>query len=133
MNTKQNSRVLSATISTILAAVSPALCAQDAVLDTVTVTATRRTESLQEVPLNIAAVSGSQIEEQGIGNLVDVSRTVPGLFVLDQGGRAANAIIVRGLNADPIQGTEALGNDGGGTKTELVGMSSSGCRSRSSK
>lgn len=116
------SRILAATIAVVLATAATGAHAQDEdVIADVTVTATRRAESLQEVPLNIAAIDSKVIEQQGLSDLVEVSRTVPGLFVIDQGGRAANAIIVRGLNADPVQGTEALGNTGGGTVATYVG------------
>jgi len=116
------SRSLAAAISAALAAVAPAV-AEDAlkVLDAVTVTATRRSENIQDVPLNIAAVSSDLIQEKGINNLAEMARSVPGLFVIDQGARASNAIIVRGLNADPIGGTEGLGNGGGGTVATYVG------------
>jgi outer membrane receptor protein involved in Fe transport len=90
-------------------------------LDTVTVTATRRAESVQQVPLNITALAGENLREEGISSLVDIGRSVPGLFVLDQGGRTSNQIIVRGLNADPVAASEALGNGGGGTVATYVG------------
>ena len=119
---RATSPILAATISVVLAAAATGARAQDEdVIANVTVTATRRAESIQEVPLNIAAIDSNLIQQQGLSDLVEVSRTVPGLFVLDQGGRAANAIIVRGLNADPVQGTEALGNTGGGTVATYVG------------
>lgn len=90
-------------------------------LDTITVTATRRAESVQNVPLNITALSGDTLIEEGVGSLSELGRTVPGLYVLDQGSRATNQIIVRGLNADPIAASEALGNGGGGTVATYVG------------
>jgi outer membrane receptor protein involved in Fe transport len=121
-SSRASSRTLSATIAAVLATAAPGARAQDDdVIANVTVTATRRAESIQEVPLNIAAIGGDRIAQQGLSDLVEVSRTVPGLFVLDQGGRAANAIIVRGLNAAPVTGTEALGNTGGGTVATYVG------------
>lgn len=90
-------------------------------LDTVTVTATRRAESVQDVPLNITALSGDNLREEGVGSLVEIGRSVPGLYVLDQGGRTSNQIIVRGLNADPVAASEALGNGSGGTVATYVG------------
>jgi len=118
----RNSAVLAAAVSTILSSASTAGAQETAkTFDEVIVTATRRSESVQDVPLNIAAVGDEIIEERGITNLADLSRSVPGLFVIDQGPRAANAIVVRGLNADPIGGTEALGNAGGGTVATYVG------------
>ncbi len=90
-------------------------------LDSITVTATRRAKSVQEVPLNIAAIDGETLDADRITNLADIGRTVPGLYVLDQGGRTSNQIIVRGLNADPVAASEALGNGGGGTVATYVG------------
>ncbi len=72
-------------------------------LEEVTVTATRRAESIQDVPLNITAISGDQLVDSSIKNLADIGRTIPGLYVVDQGGRSANRIVVRGLNATSDQ------------------------------
>ncbi|MBD9480924.1 TonB-dependent receptor [Pseudoxanthomonas sp. PXM02] len=89
-------------------------------LDTVTVTATRREESVQEVPINITAVTGTDIEQQGLKDLADLVRTVPGLFLVDQGGRDANKLVVRGLNVDSLAGYD--GNiDGGGVVAQYIG------------
>ena len=68
--------------------------------DVVVVTASRREENVQDTPLNIAAVGGAQIEEQGFGDIADVLAYVPGINLVDRGGRQGNPIIVRGLNAD---------------------------------
>ena len=88
--------------------------------ETITVTATRRAESVQDVPLNIAAVGGAQIEEQGFDELSDVIAYVPGINVVDRGGRQGNPIIVRGLNADGL-GSGDGNNNGGGTVATYVG------------
>lgn len=122
--TGKRSVTLRVAVASVLGLAPPILLAQaesEGLLDEVLVTASRRSESIQEVPLNIVAVGGAQIQEQGISNLVDISRAVPGFFVLDQGPRASNAIIVRGLNADPVGATEFLGNAGGGTVATYVG------------
>ncbi|MFH1518678.1 MAG: TonB-dependent receptor, partial [Pseudomonadota bacterium] len=87
---------------------------------TITVTATRRAESIQDIPLNIAAVGGEQIEEQGFDELADVLAYVPGINVVDRGGRQGNPIIVRGLNADGL-GSGDGNNNGGGTVATYVG------------
>ncbi|MEZ5953844.1 MAG: TonB-dependent receptor [Hyphomonas sp.] len=87
---------------------------------TITVTATRRAGDVQDIPLNIAAVGASQIEEQGFDELSDVLAFVPGINVVDRGGRQGNPIIVRGLNADPI-GPGDGNNDGGGTVATYLG------------
>lgn len=88
--------------------------------DVVVVTASRREENVQDTPLNIAAVGGAQIEEQGFADIADVLAYVPGINVVDRGGRQGNPIIVRGLNADPI-GPGDGNNDGGGTVATYLG------------
>ncbi len=86
----------------------------------VTVTATRRAESVQDIPLNIAAVGSEQIAQQGFDELADVLAYVPGINVVDRGGRQGNPIIVRGLNADGL-GPGDGNNNGGGTVATYVG------------
>lgn len=86
----------------------------------VTVTATRRAESVQDIPLNIAAVGDQQIEQQGFDELADVLAYVPGINVVDRGGRQGNPLIVRGLNADGL-GSGDGNNDGGGTVATYLG------------
>lgn len=98
------------------AAVEEAESRQDVVL----VTATRREGSVQDVPINIAAVGGPQIEEQGIEELGDLLSYVPGINLVDRGPRQGNPIIVRGINADPI-GSGDGNNSGGGTVATYLG------------
>ncbi|MEX0341490.1 MAG: TonB-dependent receptor plug domain-containing protein, partial [Erythrobacter sp.] len=68
----------------------------------IVVTATRREASVQDIPLNIAAVGAEQIEEQGLTELSDLLPFVPGINIVDRGGRQGNPVIVRGLNVDAI-------------------------------
>lgn len=111
--------------STGLLAAMPAFAQDDAEqdelrADTVIVTATRRAEGVQDIPLNIAAVGEAQIEEQGFNELADTLAYVPGINVVDRGGRQGNPIIVRGLNADPL-GSGDGNNNGGGTVATYLG------------
>lgn len=96
------------------------VAAEDDQRDVVVVTASRREENVQDTPLNIAAVGGAQIEEQGFTDIADVLAYVPGINVVDRGGRQGNPIIVRGLNADPI-GPGDGDNSGGGTVATYLG------------
>ena len=89
-------------------------------VEAVTVTATRRAESVQDIPLNIAAVGDQQIEEQGFEELADVLAYIPGINVVDRGGRQGNPLVVRGLNADGL-GSGDGNNDGGGTVATYIG------------
>ena len=104
---------------------SPALAqtetASHDTLELIVVTATRRTESIQDVPLNITAVGGAMIEQQGFRDLTELGSWVPGLHIVDQGPRAANRIVIRGLNADPAISSTGLFNTSGGTVATYVG------------
>ena len=81
--------------------------AQDA--DEIIVTATRRAESVQDVPINISVVGASAIEELGITDLAQLSAWVPGFHIIDSGGREQDGLVIRGLNAD---GLGAANNNG---------------------
>jgi len=85
----------------------------------ITVTATRRAGTVQDVPINIAAMGGAQIEEQGFGEIADVLAFVPGINVVDRGGRNGNRLIVRGLNADSLG--QGSANRNGGTVATYLG------------
>lgn len=105
-----------------IAAVASAVPAIAQVGDEIIVTATRRAESIQDIPFNIAAVGGAQIEQQGFDDISELIAYVPGISIVDQGGRDGNRIVVRGLNADPIAGGGGgAGSDGGGTVSPYIG------------
>jgi outer membrane receptor protein involved in Fe transport len=115
---------LSAAVSALVAstAMPVAVSAQDApVIEEILVTATRREESVQDIPINIAAFDGNLLAEREIGDLAELGRNVPGLYVVDQGKRNANHIVVRGLNLDTITSSEALNNSGGNVVSTYVG------------
>jgi len=88
--------------------------------EVVIVTATRRAVDIQNVPINIAAVGQDQIDQLGAADLSDLAQYVPGLHVVNQGGRSSNPIIVRGLNANGSSSNDGA-NDGGGTVATYVG------------
>ena len=91
-------------------------------VDEIIVTATRRAESIQDIPFNIAAVGAEQIEQQGFDDLSELVAFVPGINIVDQGGRDGNRIVVRGLNAEAISGGGGgAGSDGGGTVSTYLG------------
>ena len=97
---------------------SPQVLAQEAQatekqIEKIEVTATRRSGSLQEVPINISALTSDVMAQQDIEDLDDVARWVPGLTVTDQGGRSDSPVIVRGLNTN----SSGPGSDGGTVAT----------------
>ena len=76
-----------------------------AMLEEVVVTARRREENLQDLPLSIAAITGDAMEAQGIHSIEDVSDFIPNV-TLTQSDRANNTrIVIRGIGGghpDPV-------------------------------
>jgi iron complex outermembrane receptor protein len=64
----------------------------------VVVTAERRSENLQTVPLSVTALDNSSIERMGITTLKDLAREVPGLTVVSS-GPGQNILIMRGISS----------------------------------
>nr|WP_321440599.1 TonB-dependent receptor [uncultured Hyphomonas sp.] len=105
---KKNLWSLTSTIALLLggaALAGGAASAQDAdsadtevrQLDTVTVTAQKREQSAQDVPISITAVSGDQIVEAGAGNLEDLKDYLPNVEIVDAPG--ATRVVIRGLGS----------------------------------
>jgi iron complex outermembrane recepter protein len=90
-------------------------------MEELVVTASRRQSTVQELPFNIYAQSGASLERQRLRDLADFSRWVPGLTVVDQGGRAGNLMTVRGLNVASLNASEFLDNSSGGTVQTYLG------------
>jgi iron complex outermembrane recepter protein len=68
------------------------------------VTATRRAQALQDVPMSINVATGEQIERLKIFDVKDVQQLAPGLELRNDNGRA-NSATLRGVTFDPDQGT----------------------------
>ena len=79
--------------------------AKPAVIEEVIVTATKRAESVQDIPQSITAVSGRDLEAKGIENYEDLTRTIPG--VIATGGSNFNKFVVRGIQTS--NGTSSSG------------------------
>ena len=68
-------------------------------IEEVVVTATSRETSIFEVPYNISAVSGSDIDSKGILDTAELLRSFAGISTIDRGSRNAgtvNNIRIRG-------------------------------------
>lgn len=66
-------------------------------LQEIVVTATRRAESVQDVPYNIQAISSGTLEKIGALDQRDFARLVPGLSMVDTGARNGVDFVLRGL------------------------------------
>lgn len=101
------------------------VAAQDAdvgteTIDEVIVSSTRREMGVQDVPISITAVGGKAAESLGLENLDELAAIVPGLSMVDSGPWGNSTIIMRGINADSINGT-GNNTDGGGTVGVYLG------------
>jgi iron complex outermembrane receptor protein len=83
---------------------SPALQAQEKqMLEEILVTAQRRTENIQEVPISITAMSGDRLSARFASgdDILALSSAAPGLYIESSNGRLAPRFYLRGLgNAD---------------------------------
>jgi len=73
-------------------------------LNEIIVSARRRTESLQDTPIAITAVSAAMLENKASANIGDLQGAAPGLLITQQnsGAQAAN-ISIRGLTYADIE------------------------------
>lgn len=104
-----NQTSLSATGAMMLAGIV-AVCGMprtaDAQVEEIVVTARKKEESLQEVPLSIAAFSGEQMRRRGISNNYDVAAFTPNFNTAKRVGRRLDRPTIRGM-ANPASRGEA--------------------------
>ncbi|QXQ06773.1 TonB-dependent receptor [Sphingosinicellaceae bacterium] len=74
-------------------------------LNEIVVTAQKRTQSLQDVPLSVAVVDAHAIDNLGAQNFTDLLTTVPGLSAY-QNGPGRSQIIIRGVTSNSISEDE---------------------------
>ena len=79
--------------------------------DAIVVTATRRAVTLQDVPINISAMSSEEIAEQGLDDVRDLGAFTPGMTIVDTGPRNTGTIVLRGLAASDTSSTGDNNND----------------------
>ncbi len=96
-------KTITAAITGVLVAMAsgPALSAQ---LEEVLVTAQKRVEGLQDVPISVAAVSGDRLRSSGIVKMEDLSLYVPGLQINEATG--TDSLFIRGLGSGINMGFE---------------------------
>jgi len=83
-----------------------ALSAQEAptrtvALEEVVVTAQKRSESTQDVPFSVAAMTEQGIERSGSGNIVELARNISGLTITDL-GPGQSQVAIRGISAGQV-------------------------------
>jgi outer membrane receptor protein involved in Fe transport len=106
-----HSRVRSAVLAALALPVTTAVYAADGdgdeILQEITVTATRREESLSKVPISIAAIGQKDMDSRGLKQIDGLARFTPGL-VLDRAVNGGNNISIRGISSGAGAGTTGV-------------------------
>lgn len=76
--------------------------------DTIIVTAQKREQNIQDVPMSITAIGEDEIAERGLVGFEDYLASVPGVSIQSQ-GPAFNSIVLRGVSLNPEQDGSRLG------------------------
>lgn len=71
-------------------------------LEEVVVTARRREETLQDIPVTVTAIGAQQIEQSIIQDLRDVGRLVPNMQIYSAGSGSGSGIYLRGVGSSSI-------------------------------
>jgi iron complex outermembrane recepter protein len=100
-----NNQKLAYAIAAVLSACAGAARAENAAeaatssgIEEVTVTATRRSESIQDVPLTIQAITGDQLKQLNVSTFDDAIKLLPNVTFANNGPGTGN-IYMRGLSA----------------------------------
>ena len=70
-------------------------------LEEVVVTATKRSESIQDVPLSVSVITGEVIERAEVRDLLDLQSVVPSLRVPQFQNSIQTNFVIRGLVMAP--------------------------------
>jgi len=74
---------------------------ENALMEVISVTATRRVSRTTDVPYNVSATSSAQLEQLGITDFTKLARNTPGLTFVESGARSSginSGLIIRGVN-----------------------------------
>ena len=69
-------------------------------LDTVQVTATKRSTPLQKTPVAISALSADLLQKERINNVADITKLVPGFAATTEGDHGVITLTLRGIGND---------------------------------
>lgn len=84
------------------AALATAAQAQDVdsvAVEEITVTAQKRAENVQDVPLSVTAISGQAMEQAGVSSMVDLAATVPSVMMDSSNNLRNTNIAIRGIGS----------------------------------
>ena len=70
------------------------------VMEEIIVTAQKREQNLQDVPLSVSALTSADIDRRGLLQMSDYLNTIPGVTMTDR-GTSRRSLIIRGMAVDP--------------------------------
>lgn len=77
-------------------------------LQEVVVTASRRREDVQKVPISITAITQQQMDKEGDRQVEDIVKFIPGLNLSETGNGGSNNISIRGISSTAGAGTTGI-------------------------
>lgn len=84
----------------------------NAIIDEIIVTAQKRAQSINDVGMSINAVTGDQLELQGIDSIADLQRIIPSLYIIPPGATVSGAPVYTmrgvGYNARNLSALSAI-------------------------
>jgi len=104
MNTANRNKIFTAVLSAMTVTTGAEALAQGPVLEEVVVTATKREQGMQDVPIALAVMSGDKIDQAGLTELEDLAVYLPGIHIGESGGN--NQIFIRGIGSGNNSGFE---------------------------
>ena len=81
-------------------------------LEELVVTASRREQTILDVPYSISAIAGEALEQSHVQSLSDLTKVIAGLSFVDQGPTSRSAFVLRGINANSTSQSPILGSAG---------------------
>lgn len=71
----------------------------EVLLGEIEVSASKANTSLKKMPVSVSLLTGNAIEANEIGNLTDISSTVPNFFMPDYGSKLTSPVYIRGVGS----------------------------------
>lgn len=99
-----NRSALTCAISSALLLLGNSASANDFALEEIVVTAQKRAQSIQEIPMSVSALSEDALKTSGVESVADIQSMVPALNIVSSNSPAQSSISIRGAGtgaADP--------------------------------
>ena len=86
------------------------------IVEEIIVTAQKREQSLEEVPISISVMPGEQLQAQGFNNLEEIATFIPGVIAEQGATGISSTVTIRGVSSDgrntAFEQSAAVFNDG---------------------